>query len=69
VPIYEYRCRACGKDFEQLVSGQATVACPRCAGRDVSRLLSTFGLKSGDMFTPSAGGGGCGCSAGGCGCR
>ncbi|HEV8674247.1 MAG TPA: zinc ribbon domain-containing protein [Methylomirabilota bacterium] len=70
MPIYEYHCLACGTEFEKLVYGQMAVTCPRCAAGDVSRLLSKFGLKSGDSFAGSAGGGGCGCAAGGgCGCR
>ena len=69
MPIYEYRCRACGEPFERLVSGQTAVACPACASRDVTRLLSLFGFKSGETFAGSASGGGCGCGAGGCGCH
>jgi putative FmdB family regulatory protein len=74
VPIYEYRCRACGDRFEKLVYGQAAVACPQCASGEVTRTLSLFGFKSGSTFASSAGGGagsggGCGCGGGGCGCR
>ncbi len=72
MPIYEYHCLACGEEFEKLVYGQAAgtaIACPGCTSRDVSRLLSKFGLKTGDGFAGSMGGG-CGCaSGGGCGCR
>jgi putative FmdB family regulatory protein len=69
VPIYEYHCRACGAEFETLVSGPArAVACPRCRGSEVARLLSAFGLKTGGTLARS--GGGCGCAGGGgCGCR
>ncbi|HXU88541.1 MAG TPA: FmdB family zinc ribbon protein [Methylomirabilota bacterium] len=71
MPIYEYRCRRCSKDFEKYVHGPATkVACPTCDSGDVMRKLSVFGLRS-DSPVPSTmttGGGGC-CGGGGCGCH
>ena len=71
MPIYEYRCRGCGRDFEKYVAGASTkVACPACASSDITRKLSVFGLKSDGGFVaysmPS--GGGC-CGGGGCGCH
>ncbi len=68
MPIYEYRCLACGEKFEKLVVGQARVACPACASADISRTLSLFGVKTSEGFTASTGSG-CGCGAGGCGCH
>ena len=70
MPIYEYRCRACSKEFEKYVHGPATkVACPTCDSGDIMRKLSVFGLRS-DGPVPSAmtTGGGC-CGGGGCGCH
>lgn len=33
MPIFEYRCTACGKQFEELVKKyDDAVACPRCGG-------------------------------------
>ena len=69
MPVYEYRCRGCGKAFERLVFGQTAVTCPACESADVARMLSLFGVKSGSSFAGSVGGGGCGCGAGGCGCH
>ena len=68
MPIYEYRCRGCGVDFEKYVAAAGnTVACPACAGADISRKLSVFGLRSdGPVASMPSGGGCCG---GGCGCR
>ena len=71
MPIYEYRCRACDKDFEKYVAGVSTkVACPACASGDITRKLSVFGLKSDGGFVASSmpSGGGC-CGGGGCGCH
>ncbi|HET7342080.1 MAG TPA: zinc ribbon domain-containing protein [Methylomirabilota bacterium] len=71
MPIYEYRCRGCGKDFETYVPGASTkVSCPACASRDITRKLSVFGLKSdsGAVASSMPSGGGC-CGGGGCGCH
>jgi putative FmdB family regulatory protein len=46
VPLYEYRCLACGDQFETLVRGAAPPACPSCRGTDLERLLSAFGVSS-----------------------
>ena len=43
MPIYEFRCTECGQVFEELVmrsSDQQDLACPRCAAREVERVLS-----------------------------
>ncbi len=74
MPIYEYRCRGCAKDFEKYVArAGAEVACPACASGDVMRKLSVFGMKTDGSLQPSGAmpgmsGGGC-CGGGGCGCR
>jgi putative FmdB family regulatory protein len=71
MPIYEYRCRGCGGDFEKYVhTSGTTVACPSCASDNVMRKLSVFGLRSdgGAVASMPAGGGG-GCCGGGCGCH
>jgi putative FmdB family regulatory protein len=72
MPIYEYRCRGCSKDFEKYVAGTSiAVACPSCASADITRKLSVFGLKSdgGVAASMPAGGGGSCCGGGGCGCH
>jgi putative FmdB family regulatory protein len=71
VPIYEYRCKKCEKDFEKYVPGaRTTVACPSCASEQVMRKLSVFGLKTAGAYQPSAmPSGGGGCCGGGCGCH
>jgi putative FmdB family regulatory protein len=45
VPIYEYRCSACGSEFELLVSGSAgPPACPECHTGEVKRRFSLFAV-------------------------
>ena len=69
MPIYEYRCRGCGADFEKYVAAAGvTVACPACTSADISRKLSVFGLRhDGPVASMPSGGGGC--CGGGCGCH
>ena len=49
MPIYDYQCRACGKEFEAVVRTGDTPECPACRGRDLERLLSTFAVNSPEM--------------------
>jgi putative FmdB family regulatory protein len=46
MPLYDFRCRGCGHEFETLVrAGDEGLACPSCKGRDIERLLSTFAVS------------------------
>jgi putative FmdB family regulatory protein len=46
MPLYDFRCRACAREFEALVrSGDEAPACPSCKSRDLERLLSTFAVS------------------------
>lgn len=43
MPLYEYSCRACGKQFTFLagvISDNSEAQCPRCGSRDLSKLIS-----------------------------
>ncbi len=44
MPIYEYRCRACGNTFSTLVASceipEEDIVCPRCKERQAEKLLS-----------------------------
>lgn len=70
MPIYEYRCGACGTEFERYVPSPATAAtCPSCASDEVRRKLSIFGLKTDGGVLPSTMGSGGACCGGGCSCH
>ncbi|HNX27212.1 MAG TPA: zinc ribbon domain-containing protein [Phycisphaerae bacterium] len=48
MPIYEYTCENCGKDFEKLVSSSAAKPlCPECGSKKVQRRFSTFAAHGG----------------------
>jgi putative FmdB family regulatory protein len=70
MPLYEYRCSACGQRFEVLQrmgEGAEGVDCPRCGERAAEKLLSTFAASTasaGSAAGPACGGGGGGCGSG-----
>ena len=66
MPIYEYRCRKCGRRFSVLtlrVSEKPAPECDRCGSHAADRLLSRFAMPKSDearmesMADPSALGG------------
>jgi len=62
MPIYEYACRGCGKEFETLVRASAPQPeCPNCHGQDLEKKLSTFAAISVASAAPAMpmGCGGC----------
>jgi putative FmdB family regulatory protein len=40
MPLFEFRCGACGVRFERLAAAPDRVSCPKCDGRDLERLVS-----------------------------
>lgn len=40
MPMYEYRCSACGHDFETLVRNGSTPACPQCGSTALDKQVS-----------------------------
>ena len=56
MPIYEYQCEKCRKEFECIVLGSdEDISCPDCEGENVHRLMSACSFKSsGDYSSPAA---------------
>ncbi|HAF66771.1 MAG: zinc ribbon domain-containing protein [Bacillota bacterium] len=42
MPIFEYRCKRCGKVFECLVRKGDVPACPECGSEELTKLMSMF---------------------------
>jgi len=43
MPIYEFKCKSCGEEFELLLKSRDevdSVKCPKCGSKEVSRLMS-----------------------------
>jgi putative FmdB family regulatory protein len=75
MPIYEYHCPSCGKDFELFVRGETKLACTSCNSRQIERRMSLPARPAGSsgasadyskLGPPKSGGG---CTGGGCGCH
>ena len=74
MPIYEYCCDKCGKEFEELVFDDSTPACPYCGSSLTHKLMSSCCVRcgsdassSGSGSTGAGSGGGCaGCAGGNC---
>ena len=64
MPIYEYKCNACGHGFSVLTlssANAADTACPSCESQDVQKQISAFACApsaTGLGFTGGGGGGG-----------
>lgn len=46
MPIFDYKCRGCGHEFELIVLKTTVVACPTCEGRDLEQLVSGFAVST-----------------------
>jgi putative FmdB family regulatory protein len=46
MPIFEYRCVACGGQFELLIRGSVVPACPSCGALSPERVVSSFAVSS-----------------------
>lgn len=42
MPIYEYACEDCGREFEALVRSDTVPACPQCQSTRLAKKLSVF---------------------------
>ena len=40
MPIYEYTCKTCGTEFEQLIRGDEKAQCPSCGKRHLEKKFS-----------------------------
>lgn len=61
MPMYDYRCPACGSRFEQFVrmsEADAPVTCPECGTPKATKLISSFavigGSSGGGSFSSSS---------------
>jgi len=54
MPIYEFICNSCGKEFEQILSSTDTssVSCDSCKSSDIKKILSASSFKVGGSSLP-----------------
>lgn len=46
MPLYEYECLTCHREFELLVRESTELACPECHGHDLEKRLSVFAVSA-----------------------
>lgn len=46
MPIFEYTCQDCGREFEKLVRSGEQPACPHCQSTHLNKHLSVFAAAS-----------------------
>ncbi|MGV8058187.1 MAG: zinc ribbon domain-containing protein [Smithellaceae bacterium] len=74
MPIYEYRCDKCKKQFEVVtmsMSEKSDAVCPKCKSKKVSKMMSSFGYgkhssSSSDSYSNSSSSGCSSCSSSNC---
>lgn len=69
MPIYEFRCDKCHRDFEEITGSDAQAPhCPNCGSEATHRLMSASARhrSSDGGYVPSSGGGCGGCTGGNC---
>ena len=74
MPIFEYRCSDCEREFEAYVSADRAPECPACRGANLVKQLSSPGMVGASAGRSAAGsqlpmGGGCGAGGPHCACR
>jgi putative FmdB family regulatory protein len=70
MPLYEFVCSKCEKDFESLVRSanwEGSVACPHCGSKKLTKKLSVFAAQGGTSTAAAPAPRACG-RPGGCGC-
>lgn len=61
MPVFEYVCKSCSRQFEQLVRSGEQPACPECGGQSLEKLFSVFATAvGGSRSTAAAASGPCG---------
>ncbi|MBI3649466.1 MAG: zinc ribbon domain-containing protein [Acidobacteria bacterium] len=64
MPIFEYVCNDCGKNFELLVRQSTIIECPACNSKTLEKQLSVFAATNGETVSrrdvPVAACGSCG---------
>ena len=58
MPLYEYRCDACGRTFEELrpsSQADAAIECPSCESLRTARGLSSFASGASSSGAPKGG--------------
>ena len=56
MPIYTFKCKKCGNEFELLVgisSSKMEQKCPKCGSKEIEKLLSSFSVGKSNTSSSS----------------
>jgi len=56
MPIYEYACQDCGREFETLVRSDTVPECPACHSQRLEKQLSVFATGNAPEAMPAMAG-------------
>ncbi len=54
MPIFEYTCAGCSREFEAIVQAGSRPACPSCGGTTLAKRLSVFAVGGGSARADNA---------------
>jgi putative FmdB family regulatory protein len=54
MPLFEFKCRRCGRQFESLVTGTRRAECPACGSEELDKQYSSFGTRSSSPGQPKS---------------
>ena len=60
MPIFEYACADCGREFEALVRSDTVPECPGCHSTPLNKQLSVFATAESESQAPAMAAGPCG---------
>jgi len=64
MPIFEFRCRECGSQFEKIVISERTgIVCEKCSSPQLEKLFSAFAVVGSSRQAAPAESGPCPCGA------
>jgi putative FmdB family regulatory protein len=67
MPLFDFICRSCGREFEFLLLGGDRPFCPTCGSDDLQKQISSFSSRSAGKGGSGSGSSGCsGCAGGSC---
>jgi putative FmdB family regulatory protein len=71
MPIFEFQCLDCEREFEAFVTTERTAECPACHGANLAKQLSSPGMvgSNGGKREAVPITGGCGAGGAHCACR
>lgn len=66
MPLFDFTCQQCGKEFELLVMGGQRPVCPHCGSEELRKGLSGFSVRGGTKASGGSSAKCSGCAGGSC---